>query len=417
MGNSLCKSTKPGCPVLSARVSTKGWETTVVVFLTALLSFTPCLAQTQYPQPTPEQRAGIDKDNARHFGDDPEDGGPLATGLSPALKVKDVHKAMVKVADWELKNWQPWFDRIWTSSVLYTGLMAASASTGDSRYRDAVREVGKKFNWELRSHLPNADDQSVAQSYLELYFIDRDPAEIAPTRAELDALYPLEKDKQGRIQWWWCDALFMAPPVWARMYAATNDGKYLNYLDKHWAETQSLLYDSQEHLFARDATFLTKRDTQGQKIFWSRGNGWVMGGIVRALEYMPKNDPRRARYVQLLREMAERIRTLQDPKDGLWHSSLLDAADYPLPEISGSALFTYAMAWGVNEGILDRKTYRPVIARAWKGMLGHIYADGRLGCIQQTGAAPAYYRPTASYDYGVGAFLLAGSEVARMAKH
>lgn len=389
----------------------------VMALWIASLAFLSCPAQTQYPQPTVEQRAGIDKDNARHFGDDPEDGGPLATDLSPALKVKDIHKAMMKVADWELKTWQPWFDRTWTSSVLYTGLMAASASTGDTRYRDAVREVGKKYNWELRSHLPNADDQSVGQSYLELYFLDRDPAQIAPTRRELDALYPLEKDKEGRIQWWWCDALFMGPPVWARMYAATSDGKYLDYIEEHWQQTQSLLYDKQEHLFARDVTFLGKREKNGQKIFWSRGNGWVMGGIVRTLQFMPKNDPRREHYVHLLREMAERVRTLQDPKDGLWHASLLDPTDYPLPEVSGSALFTYAMAWGVNEGILDRKTYKPVVAHAWKGMLGHIYADGRLGCIQQTGAAPAWYRPTASYDYGVGAFLLAGSEMVRMAKH
>jgi rhamnogalacturonyl hydrolase YesR len=388
---------------------------TVLLFFFTSCSLLPCTAQ-QYPQPTPEQRAGIDKDNSRHFGDDPENAGPLATDLSPALKTPAIHKAMRKVADWELARSQPYFDRIWTFSVMYTGFLAASDSIGDPRYRDAVREMGKKFNWQLRSHLPNADDQSLAQSFLELYFLDHDPAEIAPTRTELDAVYPLEKDTQGRIPWWWCDALFMAPPVWARMYKATNDGKYLDYLDKHWTETQSLLYDSQEHLFARDAAFLDKRDKNGQKIFWSRGNGWVMGGIVRVLQYMPKNDPRRTKYIQLLRDMAARVKTLQD-KDGLWHASLLDPQDYPLPEISGSALFTYALAWGVNESILDRKTYRPVVASAWKGMLGHIYADGRLGCIQQTGAAPAYYRPTASYDYGVGAFLLAGSEVARMAKH
>jgi unsaturated rhamnogalacturonyl hydrolase len=114
-----------------------------------------------------------------------------------------------------------------------------------------------------------------------------------------------------------------------------------------------------------------------------------------------------------LKEMAARVASLQGP-DGLWRSGMLDPGNYSEPEISGSALFTYALAWGINEGVLDGKVYRPVVAMAWAGMLKHVYADGRLGCIQQTGAEPAPFRPTASYTYGVGAFLLAGSEIRRM---
>lgn len=140
-----------------------------------------------------------------------------------------------------------------------------------------------------------------------------------------------------------------------------------------------------------------------------------MAGIARTLDYLPKTDPRRSFYVQQLKKMAAKVRSIQG-KDGLWRSGLLDPDAYVLPENSGSALFTFAMAWGVNHGILDRRVYRPVIAKAWKGLLSHIYADGRLGCIQQTGAAPAFYRPTASYDYGVGAFLMAGSEIDRMSQ-
>jgi len=115
-----------------------------------------------------------------------------------------------------------------------------------------------------------------------------------------------------------------------------------------------------------------------------------------------------------LREMASRVAALQG-SDGLWRASLLDPEHFPLPEVSGSALFVYSMAWGVNEGVLDRKTYRPVIEKAWRGLLQHVYADGRLGCIQQTGAEPAFYLPISSYNYGVGAFLLASSELKRMA--
>jgi unsaturated rhamnogalacturonyl hydrolase len=384
--------------------------------LLALLPAASFAAQQDIPL-TPEERAGIDKDNSRHFGDDPENGGPLATDLSAKIGKADVDKVIHKVADWELARSQPYFDRIWTFSVLYTGFLAASDATGDAKYRDAVQGMAEKYHWELRHHLPNADDQSVGQAYLELYLHNRkkNPEWIQPTRAELDALLTAPEDPK-RIPWWWCDALYMAPPVWARMYTATGEGKYLDYLDQQWTKTYNLLYDHQEHLFFRDAAFLDRREPNGQKVFWSRGNGWVMGGIVRVLEYMPKNDRRRAAYISLLKEMAGRVKSLQDA-DGLWHASLLDSQDYPLPEISGSALFTYALAWGINEHLLDKKTYAPVVEKAWRGMLAHVYADGRIGCIQQTGAAPAHYRPTASYDYGVGAFLLAGSEVRRMAKH
>jgi rhamnogalacturonyl hydrolase YesR len=199
------------------------------------------------------------------------------------------------------------------------------------------------------------------------------------------------------------------------MYKATGDRRYITYLDRQWRQTYDLLYDKQEHLYARDASYIPKRGPNGQKIFWSRGEGWVMGGLARTLEFLPADDANRAFYTLQLREMAARVAQLQDA-DGLWHASLLDAQDYPAPEISGSALMVYGMAWGVNHGVLDAKVYRPVIEKAWRGMLRHIYADGRLGDIQQTGAEPAYYLPSASYNYGVGGFLLAGSEVKQMAE-
>jgi rhamnogalacturonyl hydrolase YesR len=372
--------------------------------------------QVSYEHATAAQLAGIAKDNSRHFGDDPDDAGPIATDLSDSLDPAAVGKAMRKVGDWQMARSEQYFDRIWTWSVLYSGFMAASESLGDTKYRDAMEAMGKKFDWQLRSHLPDADDQSVGQTYIELYLLKKDPAMIAPTRAELDALLaaPHVSKRAGKtIPWWWCDALFMAPPVWSRMYAVTGDRKYIGYLDEEWAKTSDLLYDKQEHLYARDADYLTKTEANGKKMFWSRGNGWVMGGIARTLDYLPKDDPARAKYVTQLREMATRVTSLQGA-DGLWRAGLLDQGNYSEPEMSGSALFTYALAWGINEGVLDRKTYRPVVAKAWAGMLKHVYADGRLGCIQQTGAEPAPFKATASYTYGVGAFLMAGSEIRRM---
>jgi rhamnogalacturonyl hydrolase YesR len=376
------------------------------------------LAMAQH-QPTAQQQATIANNEMRHFGDAPDNPGPIARDLSYSIKPAAVAKAMRKVADWQLERAQPYFDRVWTWSALYVGFMAASDSLGDPKYRDAMLAMSQKFDWQLRGHLPNADDESIAQTYLELYLLKKDPAMMRPTQSALDAILaaPRTSAMPGKeIAWWWCDALFMAPPVWARMYAATGDRKYIDYLDEEWAKTSSRLYDTQEHLYARDSTFLTRTEANGKKMFWSRGNGWVMGGIVRTLECLPKDDPARAKYVAQLQEMAARVAQLQGP-DGLWRSGLLDPDDYDLPELSGSAFFTYALAAGVNDGILDRKVYRPVIKRAWAGMLHHVYADGRLGCIQQTGAAPAPFKASASYTYGVGAFLLAGSEIRRMDGH
>lgn len=331
---------------------------------------------------------------AGHDGDAPADPGPKAR-LSGSLRPADVRAATRKVADWELDHASPYFGRTWTWGALYTGFMATTDALNDPRFRDAMLSMSETFQWQLRSSLPNADDQSVAQTYLELYLRKRARKEIEPTQTTLAKLIagaaPAIPPGQARIPWWWCDSLFMAPPVWARMYAATHDRKYLDYLHEHFWQTSALLYDIRHHLYFRDITFLHRADPHGNPIFWSRGEGWVMAGIARTLQYLPKSDTDYARYRTQLRQMAAAVAALQDPKNGLWHSELLDPEDYPQPEVSGSALITFALAWGVNNGILDRTTYMPVIAAAWRGLVGQIYADGRLGNIQPIGAAPAHY--------------------------
>jgi rhamnogalacturonyl hydrolase YesR len=388
-----------------------------LVATAALLAQASAHAQAA-PAISTQDQQGIDRDIGRHFGDAPANPGPKAK-LSGAMHPADVRAAMRKVADWELGWSQPFFDRIWTWSALYSGFMAASPALDDPRYRDAMEGMAEKFQWQLRSEHPNADDQSVGQTYLELDLLKPAPEKTAATKAALDDLLAggaaRIPEGQAQIPWWWCDALFMAPPVWSRMYAVTHDTKYLEYIDKHWWETSDLLYDPQRHLYYRDVTFLHKTDERGNPMFWSRGNGWVMGGIARTLDFMPKDYSGRAKYEGQLREMAAAVAAVQEQQSGLWHSDLLDPADYPQPETSGSVLITFGLAWGVNHGVLDRAKYTPVIAKAWRGLVGEIYADGRLGNIQQTGAAPAHYLPSSSYTYGVGGFLLAGAQVEEMA--
>jgi len=371
---------------------------------------------------SPDEQAGIDEDIANHLGDVPADPGPKAN-LSASMNPSAVHAAMRKVADWELNRAQPYLTQNWTWSVLDTGFMAASRALGDPKYRNAMLAIAERFRWELGVEdpadrgWPDNNDQALAQTYLELYLLDSSPEKIAPTQKAFDTLFTAEMppapEGQFPIWWQWCDTLFMGPPAWARLAAITHDPRYLDYLNKRWWET-SALYDPQYHLFYRDKTFIGLKNPAGKPVFWSRGNGWVMGGLARTLEYMPESYPDRGKYEAQLREMAAEFAAIQDPNDGLWHSDLLDAADYPEPEISGSSLITLGLAWGVNNGVLDRATYTPVVARAWRGMIDQIYADGRLGNIQQTGGAPNYYLAGSSYNFGVGGFLLAGEQVAKL---
>jgi rhamnogalacturonyl hydrolase YesR len=360
------------------------------------------------------QQAPAPSNTADPSGDDSANPGPLAQDLSPALNPRDVRKAMRKVADWQVRTAESRFSLDWTYAALYDGLLAASRTTGDPRYQEAVLHFAERSEWKLGPRFAHADDEAVAQSYLELYLEHPDPQRIAAIKAEADKLL-VRHDDPGKDLWWWCDALFMAPPALARLSKATGDMRYLDTMDREWWLTSSHLYDPKLHFYSRDASYLDKHEKNGAKLFWSRGNGWVMGGLARVLPYMPENYPSRSRYIAQFREMAQAVVAIQG-EDGLWRSGLLDAADYPYPEVSGSAFFTFAIAWGINEGLLDRKTYEPVVAKAWAGLLKHVYADGRLGSIQKIGGAPGSLSPGGSYVYGVGAFLLAGSEVDRLSR-
>jgi len=351
-------------------------------------------------------------------GDAPDDPGPLAQGLSPKLKSPAIRDAMKKVADWQLRVAESKFNSQWTFAALYDGLLAASDTTGNPAYRDAVLHYAEQQHWQLLSNrFPHADDIALGKPYMELYLADpvaqRKPERIADTKAILDRLVVLPDDPAKDL-WWWCDALYMAPPVLARMTVATGDKKYVDYMNHEWDITTGHLYDPTEHLYFRDSRYFTQKQGNGKPLFWSRGNGWVMGALVKILQVLPANDPSRPKYEAKLREMSAALAAIQSP-DGLWRSGLLDPASYDLPEVSGSAFFTYAIAYGINEHILDRKTYEPVVQKAWAGMLTHIYADGRLGSIQPIDGQPGKFKPSASYVYGVGGFLLAGSELDRMA--
>ena len=369
-----------------------------------------------YAQTAPaKSAAAVERE---HVGDAPDDAGPLATDLSTELTPKAIDAAMKKVGDWQVKVAEPNFNKQWTFAALYDGLLAASKTTGDPKYHDAVLHFAERSNWTLiADRFPHADDQAFGQAYLDLYLENKQPVRMADTKATMDRLV-VRADDPDKLLWWWCDALFMSPPVLLRMYEITHDKKYLDYMDHEWWLTSASLYNQENHLYFRDSRYFTQKQANGKPIFWSRGNGWVMGALVNVLQLMPADYPSRPKYVAQFREMAAEIAKIQSA-DGLWRSGLLDPDAYDLPEVSGSAFFTFGIAYGINEKILDRKTYLPVVEKSWKGMLGHIYADGRLGSIQPIDGQPGKFKPSASYVYGVGGFLLAGSEMHRLsaAKH
>jgi unsaturated rhamnogalacturonyl hydrolase len=392
------------------------WRVLSVLAVLAALAALTATAQVVQPKAPEGQTATPLSVERASAGDSPDEPGPLATDLSPALTHAAIRKAAQKVADWQLARAEPIFNQQWTYAALYDGLLAASKTTGDPRYHDAIVKMAADFDWKLvDARFPHADDMALGRSYMDLYLETRDPMRIADTKAIMDRLV-VRPDDPEKLLWWWCDALFMAAPVLAKMSAATGDRRYLDYMDREWWQTSAILYDPAEHIYFRDSRYLTQKEKNGQKIFWSRGNGWVMGAFAKVLEVMPKDYPSREKYITQYKAMADRVAAIQG-KDGLWRSGLLDQESYDLPEVSGSAFFTYSLAWGINHSVLDRTKFQPVVERAWAGILSHIYADGRLGSIQPIDGQPGKFKPSASSVYGVGAFLLAASELDALAQN
>jgi len=221
-------------------------------------------------QSTGNERVAID-------GDAPTDPGPLAT-LSPDLKPEAIQSAMRRVADWQSARIADTPSQDWTYATLYVGLLSASETLQKPRYRDLVLHVAEHYKWTLGSRQTHADDQAIGQSYLWLYHQSPSPERIQPLKTQFDSIMQLPDDPAKPV-WWWCDALFMAPPVWSGLASVTHDAKYVGYMNHEWKVTSNLLWDPQERLFFRDKNYFDKHEKNGRKVFWSRGNGWVMGGL------------------------------------------------------------------------------------------------------------------------------------------
>ncbi|RZK67952.1 MAG: glycoside hydrolase family 88 protein [Pedobacter sp.] len=357
-------------------------------------------------------------------------GGSWLTGFADSrdssFRTEDISRIMKRVANWQINTWNTkGFNHRkadWTNGACYTGIFALGNMKGNEKYLKTLVDVGNYVGWNTGHIRFYADDYCVGQTYAQLYIKYKKQKMITPFTLLADSIVAAPHDEplnwRNNIQkreWAWCDALFMAPPSLAYLSTATGDQKYLDMASKLWWKTTDFLYDPSEQLYFRDESYFDKKEKNGAKVFWSRGNGWVLGGVVRVLENMPKNHPDREKFIKLYKDMVNRIAKLQQP-DGSWHASLLDPASFPIKEMSGTGFFCYAMAWGLNQGLLDETTYLPVVKKSWTALTSAVHDDGKLGYVQPIGASPDKVDANSTEVYGVGAFLLSGVEIHKYIK-
>ena len=313
----------------------------------------------------------------------------------------------------------------WVQGAFYIGLTELAERSNNPFYKNWINFKVNQLNWQLGKIHYFGDDQLIAQTYLWYYFKQQKNEQfLQPTIDAFDKIiqansdvsleFTKEKNKEGlnpcQKRWCWADALFMAPATWFGMSQATGDQKYSDYAHKEVQATVNYLFDPQYQLLYRDSRFINQKDEFGNQVFWSRGSGWVFAGLARIMEYIPKSDPKRIYYETLFLKMAAKLKSLQK-QDGTWAMSLLAKESMPQPETSGTAFFTYGFAWGINQGLLDKNEYLPHVSLAWEALNNAVHTNGKLGWVQQIGAAPGNVSYEDSQIYAVGAYLLAGAEI------
>ena len=361
-----------------------------------------------------------------------------AMTAQPRARAAGVREVGSRVADWQLAHLDN-FDyvsleahrhdtqspRDWIQAAFYIGLSHFADASGDAHYADAVLAHGTIEAWGFDSRPRHADADATGAVWIWAAERTHDPAKLIPIRSRFDAVlaepstvsldFEFAPPEGGapfcQARWCWSDALFMAPPAWIALSKATADKRYLAHADSEFWATTDYLYDRTERLYYRDSRFIAQRDAKGRKIFWGRGNGWVFAGLARILTDLPAAHPSRPRYEALFKQMAERITSLQGA-NGCWPVSLLEPQR--TPETSGTGFFVYGLAWGINHGLLHDKRHRRAVNRGWRALTAAVQQDGRLGWVQRIGAGPDQVSADDTQLYGVGAFLLAASEVSSL---
>ena len=333
------------------------------------------------------------------------------------------------------RHWQethPQHERsFWDNAAYHTGNMEAFFLTGDSAYYNYSLAWAEHNEWkgaksdnkeewkysygESDEYVLFGDYQICFQTYCDLYTLAPDSQKIARAREVME----YEMSTEANDYWWWADALYMVMPVMTKMYKLTNDRRYLDKLYENLLYCDSIMLDNETGLYFRDGKYVypKHKTSNGKKDFWARGDGWVLAGLAKVLQDMPKNYRHREFFVRKYQRLAEAVARIQQP-EGYWTRSMMDPEHAPGPETSGTAFFAYGMAWGINNGYLLPCQFRPVVDKAWRYLSEvALQPDGRVGYVQPIGerAIPGQHVDSLSQaDFGVGAFLLAACEYYRL---
>lgn len=336
----------------------------------------------------------------------------------------EVKEIADRVADWQIAN----FKNVsytgkkrapldWANGALFRGMVEWSAKTGYQPAEDFVMNIAKTHDWHMARRLYHADDICVGQAFLLLYEKYKDPVMLQYIKERADSVIDFRSHvamdihvKGGQERWCWCDALFMAPPVYSMLTQITGDRKYVDFMNEEFVATTNHLFDTEYKLYYRDARYFDKTEANGAKVFWGRGNGWCYAGLTFLLENTPESDPMYDYFKSLYLKMTEAVLKCQDA-NGSWHASLLAPENYPTAENSSSGFMTYGLAWGVNHGILKGKVYRKAVEKGWKALCSYVREDGKLEYVQPVAGSPGKITKDMTEVYGVGAFLLAATEM------
>ena len=332
---------------------------------------------------------------------------------------------------------------LWTRAVYYEGLMALNAIDPQQRYIDYAMTWADFHKWTPRNGVNtlDADDQCCGQTYVELAALkggdqkallanviaNLDHQMVTPNSKKQTSTPKAKTNVNSLYGWWtWIDAIQMAMPLYMQIANVTGEQKYRDHAMQMYRWTRNEcgggLFNTKDGLWWRDADYVPPyKEKDGKDCYWSRGNGWVYAAIVRCMNQL---SPKSKEYKELKKDfllMSKGLLSCQH-EDGFWHASLVSDADYPTPEMTGTALFLYGMAWGIQQGLLKDKIYRPACDKAWQALASCVHNDGFLGWNQGTGKEPSAGQPVTFdsvpdfEDYGTGCFLLGASEYYKLSR-
>lgn len=354
----------------------------------------------------------------------------VANGNNNLPGYKDIESQVKRVISWQIDNFSYSASgnlhdngvASWAHSVLYIGLSEWSTLREEESadYWEWLFNIGTQSDWNMNGIYPyHADEFCVGQFFATMYGNYKQDKMISGTLERMERVMADARNTsmsyRNKEAWTWCDALFMAPPLYARMSDLKQDKRYFEFMDKEFRKTYDYLFDPTEELFYRDDSYFNKTEANGKKIFWGRGNGWAIAGITNILKTLPADSEYRSYYEDIYQSLALSLIKLQDKK-GAWHASLLDPDSYPAPETSCTALITYALVYGLNNRLLtQQEAYIPAI-KAWNVLCEAIHENGKLGWVQPIGQDPKNVTKDMTATFGVGAFLLAATEMYKLAK-